>query len=76
MVVMKRATRQVIAADRIRLALSEVLTVADELDGWDADPGAKRSVRHGRARIDASTVDAIADATWLDDEVVKARRDA
>jgi DNA-binding SARP family transcriptional activator len=75
-VVMKRATRQVMAAERILLALGEVLTVADELDDWVADPGPARSGRHVKARIDASTVDAIADATWLDDEVVTARRRA
>jgi hypothetical protein len=75
-VVMKRATRQVIVADRIRQALSEVLTVADEIDDWVADPGPKRSVRHVKVRLDTSTVDAIADATWLDDEVVEAKQRA
>jgi DNA-binding SARP family transcriptional activator len=67
-VAMKRATRQVIAADRIRLAMGEVLAAATALDDWAADEGRQRPGRQGRARIPAAALDAIADATWLDDE--------
>lgn len=67
-VVLRCATRQVIAADRIRLAISEVLAAANAFDDWVADDGPQRSGRHGRERITAATVDAIADAMWLDDE--------
>ena len=67
-VAMKRATRQVIAADRIRLAMGEVLAAATTLDDWAADDCRQRPGRQGRARIPEAALDAIADATWLDDE--------